>query len=56
LVIESLRRITYENISNYSITTNSDSNLCTELSGYERGRHAEDDATDAENGDLYAER
>jgi hypothetical protein len=48
------RRIRYENINNYSITANSDDNGRTELSKYERRRHAENDAADAENAVLYA--
>jgi hypothetical protein len=47
-----LRRIKNENIHNYYITANTDSIGRTELSKYERRRHAENDATDAKDAVL----
>jgi hypothetical protein len=43
------RRKKYENICNYSIAVYANGNSCTDLSKYEPGRHAENDARDAEN-------
>jgi hypothetical protein len=54
MLLSKKRRIKYENNRNYSITANTDGNGRTELSKYERRRHAENDAADAENAILYA--